>query len=559
MRLGGLPMFDRIGKRLPTFRHGANLMLGAAALGGCYAISRYNYLLFHSLVEISAAFVACAVFMLFWNARRFLDNGFFLFIGIACLFAGIFDLLHVLTYRGMSVFPGLGGDESLQLKTAGRWIASLSFLVSPLFFRRRLNVALTLAAYGGVFVLVIYCVVWHQFPDCYDPETGMTRFEQIGRTFSCVVFLAAAGPLAGRRRELDRHVFRLLLASLMVSSASEFASAVSIEFIGPLKVAAHLLEVVSLYLIYRAFVEVSLTKPYDLVFRNLKRSETALRSQRRFLETVLDTVQTGIVACDAQGTLTLFNRAAREFHGLPQEPLPADQWAEHYDLYQTDGKTRMRTEDVPLVRALRGEEVRDTVFMIVPKNRPAHVVLSDGRPLIDENGRRAGAVVATRDITERQRIVQTLHTSQTKYKTLYESSGDAIILATPEGRFLSGNRAAIAMFGCKDEQELTSRTPLDFSPERQPAGFASAATIQQMMSIAMLRGSHFFGWVHKRLDGREFPATILLTRMEIEGKPLVQGIVRDVTEQKRMEEERDLTSQRMESLLALDAHDRSAR
>ena len=134
-------MLDRIRKRLPTYRQGANIMFGAAALGGCYAISRYNYLLFHSLVETFATVVACAVFMLFWNARRFLDNGFFLFIGIACLFAGILDLLHVLTYHGTSVFPGVGGDESLQLKTAGRWIASLSFLVAPLFLRRRLNVA----------------------------------------------------------------------------------------------------------------------------------------------------------------------------------------------------------------------------------------------------------------------------------------------------------------------------------------------------------------------------------------------------------------------------------
>ena len=83
-------------------------MLGTAALAGCYAVSRYNYLLFHSLVEVFSAIVACAVFMLFWNTRRFLDNGFFLFIGIACLFAGIFDLLHVLTYHGTCVFPGAG-------------------------------------------------------------------------------------------------------------------------------------------------------------------------------------------------------------------------------------------------------------------------------------------------------------------------------------------------------------------------------------------------------------------------------------------------------------------
>ena len=401
-------MFDQIRKRLPTYRQGANIVLGAAALGGCYAISLYNYLLFHSLVETFATVAACAVFMLFWNTRRFLDNGFFLFIGIACLFAGIFDLLHVLTYRGTSVFPGVAGDESLQLKTAGRWIASVSFLAAPLFLRRRLNAAVALAAYSGIFVFVLYAVFWHLFPDCYDPGMGITRFEQFGRAISCVVFLAAAGLLASKRREFDPRVFYMLTASLLAGSASEFASAVAIEFIGPLKVAAHLFEVVSLYLVYKAFVVVGLTKPYDLVFRNLKQSEEASQRQQQFLEAVLDTVETGIVACDADGILTFFNRASREFHGLAQKPIPADQWAEHYDLYEADGKNRMRTQDIPLFRALSGEEVCDALLTIIPKDGPVRTLLCGGRPLVDEAGRKSGAVVAMHDVTEQRRAGEAL-------------------------------------------------------------------------------------------------------------------------------------------------------
>ncbi len=62
----------------------------AAAVGllGCYMLSQYNYLLFHTLVELSTAVVSCAVFIFFWNSRRYLDNGFFLFIAVACLVAG---------------------------------------------------------------------------------------------------------------------------------------------------------------------------------------------------------------------------------------------------------------------------------------------------------------------------------------------------------------------------------------------------------------------------------------------------------------------------------------
>ena len=58
-------------------------------------------------------------------------------------------------------------------------------------------------------------------------------------------------------------------------------------------------------------------------------AEAALERERKFMAALLENVSEGIVACDDTGTLTLFNRAARRTHGLPQAPLPADQWAEH--------------------------------------------------------------------------------------------------------------------------------------------------------------------------------------------------------------------------------------
>ena len=262
----------------------------------------------------------------------------------------------------------------------------------------------------------------------------------------------------------------MLLASLMASSASEFASAVAIEFTGPLKVAAHLFEVVSLYLVYRAFVEVGLTKPYDLVFRNLKRSEEASQRQQQFLEAVLDTVQTGIVACDANGILTFFNRAACEFHGLPQEPIPADQWAEHYDLYQADGKTRMRTEDVPLVRALSGEEVRDAVFTIIPKDRPARILLSDGRALVDKDGRKTGAVVAMRDITEQKSTAKALLESEEKLRLLLDSTAEAIYGVDLQGHCSFCNRASLRLLGYEHPDELLGKNMHDQIHHSRPDG-----------------------------------------------------------------------------------------
>lgn len=122
-----------------------------------------------------------------------------------------------------------------------------------------------------------------------------------------------------------------------------------------------------------------------------------------FLEALLDDLSEGIVACDADGKLSFFNRATREFHGLPEEPIPADEWAEHYHLYLPDGVTPMSKDQVPLWRAFEGEHVQDVEMVIATKEGDKRWLLASGRPIYDKEGNKQGAVVAMHDITERKK------------------------------------------------------------------------------------------------------------------------------------------------------------
>ena len=136
-------------------------------------------------------------------------------------------------------------------------------------------------------------------------------------------------------------------------------------------------------------------------FVELYRSKEQLRTEGAFLAAVLEAVEDGIVACGPDGTLTLFNRATREMHGLPVEPLPPERWSEHYNLYHPDGETLMSPGEIPLVKALAGEYVRNAEMVIAPKGRKPRKLAASGRPLIDESGRKLGAVVSMHDITAR--------------------------------------------------------------------------------------------------------------------------------------------------------------
>jgi PAS domain S-box-containing protein len=133
---------------------------------------------------------------------------------------------------------------------------------------------------------------------------------------------------------------------------------------------------------------------------------------------------------------------------------------------------------------------------------------------------------------ERDVAAEELQKKEEQYRTLFESSHDAIMtLEPPSWAFTSGNRSCVEMFGAKDQSDFTSHPPWELSPETQPGGCASGDKAKEMIETAMHEGSHFFEWTHRRINGDDFPATVLLTRMTVGERTFLQATVRDVTEQ----------------------------
>lgn len=151
-------------------------------------------------------------------------------------------------------------------------------------------------------------------------------------------------------------------------------------------------------------------------------------------------------------------------------------------------------------------------------------------PVLDKDRRMIGVVHVAKDISSIKKSEEALRESEIKYKTIFESSADAIMLLSPEKGFLGCNAAAVKLFGCKDGKELVSKSPADLSPEYQPDGRLSEAKVQEMMRLALEKGSIFFEWTHRRMNGEEFFATALLTKMELGGQTILQETVRDITE-----------------------------
>ncbi len=131
-------------------------------------------------------------------------------------------------------------------------------------------------------------------------------------------------------------------------------------------------------------------------------SRLALEAQSLMLQSVLDSMAEGLVAADEQGKFLIWNRAAERIVGYGPADLPAEQWSEHYGNYLPDGVTPMPTEQLPLVRAIRGEVSSTEIFLRNPKVAEGTWIEASGSPLKDKDGMVHGGVVAFRDITKRK-------------------------------------------------------------------------------------------------------------------------------------------------------------
>ncbi|MBF0155342.1 MAG: response regulator [Magnetococcales bacterium] len=124
--------------------------------------------------------------------------------------------------------------------------------------------------------------------------------------------------------------------------------------------------------------------------------------------------------------------------------------------------------------------------------------------------------------------------SEAHFRTLFESSYDAVMLLDEKG-FFDCNAATLTLFGCASREEFCRLHPADISPPVQPQGEDSLNLANQRIAAAIACGSNHFDWIHRRTDGHDFPAEVLLSTVVLDGRAVILAVVRDITERKEAE------------------------
>jgi len=388
--------------------------IGVMTLLGLYAASRHHYLLFHSLAEIFSILIAFAMFVFAWNCRRFLEDDYLVLLGIAYLFVGGLDTLHMLAYKGMNILDEGGANRATQLWLAARYVESVSLLMAGLFVRRRIRPTAAFLAYTAACIsLVLAILVWPVFPVGYVEGVGLTAFKKASEFVICGILIAALGVIFRRARAFDRTVRGLLAASIAVTVLSEVSFTLYTDVYGIFNLTGHFLKIVSFYLIYRAIIQTGLVRPLGLLFRDLKDREETQRRERALLEAVLRQMPSAVVVVEApSGKLILANERVSEIQRSPSQEPGGLMGLSGVRLFHPDGRP-CEPAQYPLSRSLRaGEVVSNEEFEIQRADGSFGAVLVSSAPIYSANGHTVAGVSTVRDITERRQMEDALRRSQ---------------------------------------------------------------------------------------------------------------------------------------------------
>ena len=268
--------FQLIRRELHRFRDFPALL---AFMVGLYLAAIERYVIFHSLLESALIAVTFSTFAFTWNARRF-ESGYLATIGVACLPVGICEVAHMLAYQGMAVFEGDGSNLAPQLWLAGRFTLVTSILLATLQGNRPTRPAWVLAGLSVLAGGLLLSIFTGHFPRAFVMGEGLTPFKVICEYVIATALVAAFVALMIRRKELPRSTRFLLGAYYLCGAATSLAFSSYFMMYDWSNMLGHYILLIGTYAFYKAIVETGISRPFDLLFRELTE---AVRTRDEFL------------------------------------------------------------------------------------------------------------------------------------------------------------------------------------------------------------------------------------------------------------------------------------
>jgi PAS domain S-box-containing protein len=400
-----------------------------------YLTSFYSYLLFHTIAELFSIIIAGGIFAIAWNARKNIDNSFFLVIGISFIFIGFMDLIHTLAYSGMNIFIGYDSNLPTSLWIATRYLQAFSFLCGSLVINKKPNTNYLLVSYTIITFILIYLIFMGLFPVCYIEGKGLTPFKIISEYVINLILLTTVFIMYHFRSSFDKKIFILIISSILITIISELAFTFYVSVYGFSNLVGHIFKIVAFFLLYKAIIEIGLENPFNLLFKKLKDSEMKYRL-------IVEKAHEGIWSLDKDALTTYVNERMAEILGYTVEEMIGKHL---FDFMDEENKK----DAINLLSRRRKGVAERHDFEFLKKSGTKVYTTLETTPLSDQEENFIGAFALVRDITEAK-------IAEEKIRNLakFPSEDPNPVLRVNDKRVIYSNLAGEKILNVKNDSKL---------------------------------------------------------------------------------------------------------
>lgn len=218
------------------------------------------------------------IFVTAWNSRHNSDSDYLFFLGIAYLFVGIIDLVHLLSFNGMNIFTSWDSHQQTQLRLGARFIQSLSLFAAPFFSREKFSgkILLLLLLTSALFLLSSV-FLFQNLPVALGEGSFLSPFKRVRQYTICGIFVFAVFSTGKIKETLGYPVYALIILSLCSSAASELLLTFNTDVHGIFNLSGHLVKILSFYFVYKVMIEMTLVDPFNSLFKEIQNRDRSHR------------------------------------------------------------------------------------------------------------------------------------------------------------------------------------------------------------------------------------------------------------------------------------------
>ncbi|ACL69499.1 MASE3 domain-containing sensor histidine kinase [Halothermothrix orenii] len=369
-----------------------------------FLASFYNYIFFHSVVELLTIITASNVFIIAFATTEIGENNYFKFLGLAYGFVAFFDLLHMTSCQGLGIFPEYDINLCIQFWIVARLIESISLLVSFAFVNSNTNNFKKYRFFiRYIFISVLFLVLlfYELFPLCYH-NNSLTNFKVITEYAISFILLLSIIVLKKSSSWFSSSVYRLLFLSLVFTFMSELLLASYLNPYGFRNILGHLFKLVSFYLIYKSVSVTSLKKPFETLFYKLNQANKKLKNEKN---KILDITEAIFIFIDKEGKITLINKKGCEVLGYQEEEIIGKEWVTNFVYKDDRERVRKTLENIVTCGCNNGNNFE---HQVVTRDNTRRTILWKNTVLKDERGQIRGVLSSGLDITDKKLLEEEL-------------------------------------------------------------------------------------------------------------------------------------------------------